>query len=137
MKAVLLCAGFGTRLGVLTENCPKPMLQVAGIPIVERQILALKKIGVSEFYLNLHYLGDQIKKNLGDGERLGVQINYCWEESPTGTAGGVKIFEEELVKEESFLVLYGDIVTDEDLSNLIKFHSEHKASASILSLIHI
>ena len=118
MKAVLLCAGFGTRMGKLTEHCPKPLLKVAGLSLVKRQILSLKKIGVTDFYLNLHYLGEQIQQELGDGASLGVRIHYKWEDQPSGTAGGVKIFARELAQEKNFFVLYGDIVTDENFERI-------------------
>lgn len=131
MKAVLLCAGFGTRLGKLTESCPKPLLDIAGKSIVERQILLLKKHGVTEFYVNLHYLADKIKNALGDGKEFGVEINYLYEEKPTGTAGGVKIFEDKFQEDEDFYVIYGDIVTDENLSRLSEYHNKMNADASL------
>jgi mannose-1-phosphate guanylyltransferase/phosphomannomutase len=131
MKAVLLCAGFGTRLGELTKECPKPLLEVGEISIVERQILSLKEVGVCDFYINLHYLAENIKNSLGDGSKYGIRITYKYEASPTGTAGGVRIFESELKGCDAFFVLYGDIVTNEDFSRIVNFFEETKAEATI------
>lgn len=130
MNAVILCAGFGKRLGQLTKDCPKPLLHVRGKPIVEHQIESLKSIGVSNIYINLHYLGDKIKEYFGDGERWGVKIHYLYEEKPSGTAGGVKIFEKMLKGKGSFFVLYGDIISDENLGNLLDFHKKNDSMLS-------
>lgn len=129
MKAVLLCAGFGTRLGELTANCPKPMLKVNGKPIVEWQILLLKKYGVSDFFINLHYLSEQIVDYLGDGKKFGVRIQYAYEDRPSGTAGGVNLFKKEL-GDEDFFVFYGDIVLDVPLNEMIEFHKDSSALIS-------
>lgn len=130
MRAVILCAGFGTRLGDLTQECPKPLLKIGSQSILERQILSLKKIGVKNIYINLHYLAEQIVKKIGDGSRLGVEVEYLHEEIPSGTAGGVKIFEKFFNKGEDFFVLYGDIVTNENLERLSKFHKKNGAALS-------
>jgi mannose-1-phosphate guanylyltransferase len=130
MKAVILCAGFGTRLGEFTKDCPKPLLKVGNISILERQILSLKNVGVKDVFINLHYLADKIIESIGDGSKYGVNISYLHENSPSGTAGGIKIFEKFLKDERDFFVLYGDIVTDEDFGRLSRFHKDKKADLS-------
>ena len=145
MKAVILCGGLGKRLGELTKNCPKPLLKFKNKSIVEWQILNLKRVGVNEIFINLHYLGDQIKDYLGDGRKFSIKINYLFQNKLTGTAGGVKIFQEFLKYEKYFFVIYSDILMNEDLSKLILFHQTTKADCSIYvhenkksnSLIHL
>lgn len=132
MKAIVLCAGFGTRMKDLTLNCPKPMLQVRSKPILEHTINSLKKAGVTEIGINLHFLGHHIKDYFGSGEKFGVSIKYIYEKAPSGTAGGVKIFEEFLKGTGSFFVIYGDILTNLSFKDFLKFHKEKKAIASII-----
>jgi len=131
LKAVILCGGLGTRLGKLTNNCPKPLLKFRNKSIVEWQILSLKKVGVDEILINLHYLGEKIKNYLGNGNKFSIKIKYFYQTELTGTAGGVKIFQDELKNEKYFFVLYGDILIYEDLSNLITFHKTKNADCSI------
>ena len=131
MKAVILCGGFGKRLGKLTSNCPKPLLKFNNRSIIEWQILNLKKVGVNEIFINLHYLSERIKDYLGNGNKFSIKINYLFQKKLTGTAGGVKIFEKQLKNEKYFFVFYGDILMYEDLSKLIHFHEKKKADCSI------
>ncbi len=131
MKAVILCAGRGTRLGSHTDELPKPLLMIGDKSIVELQIESLERIGVKEIYINLNYLSEKIVDKLGDGSQYGVRIKYKKEETLSGTAGGVKLFEDELKDQPYFYVLYGDIVTDEDLSRIGEFHVKNSAQASI------
>ena len=96
-QAIILSAGFGTRLRPLTDSMPKVMVPLAGKPLLEHHILQLKKHGVTEFFINLHYLPDVITKYFGDGSKLGVKIHYVLEAPEIlGTAGGVKSFEKNL-----------------------------------------
>lgn len=131
MKAVILCGGFGKRLGKLTSNRPKPLLKFNNRSIIEWQILNLKKVGVNEIFINLHYLSERIKDYLGNGNKFSIKINYLFQKKLTGTAGGVKIFEKQLQNEKYFFVFYGDILMNEDLSKLIHFHETKKADCSI------
>lgn len=131
MKAVILCGGLGTRLRILTKNCPKPLLKFQNLSITEWQILRLKDVGVDEILINLFYLGDQIKNYLGNGDRFSVKIRYMYQKKLNGTAGAVKIFENELKNEKNFFVLYGDILTNENFSDLILYHNKTKADCSI------
>ncbi|MFT6069468.1 MAG: mannose-1-phosphate guanylyltransferase/phosphomannomutase [Bacteriovoracaceae bacterium] len=116
----------------LTSNCPKPMLLVRSKPILEHTINNLKQAGVTEIGINLHYLGDKIKNYFGNGEKFGVSIKYIYEKAPTGTAGGVKIFEDFLRGSGNFFVIYGDILTNQSFKDFADYHSEKKATASIV-----
>jgi NDP-sugar pyrophosphorylase family protein len=132
MKAMVLAAGFGTRLRPLTDHLPKPLLPVGGRPMIEYNLLLLKKYGITEIIINLHHCGDEIIKTLGDGSRLGLSIVYSTEEGePLGTGGGIKkaapFFEH-----SDFIVMNGDILIDIDLEKLISFHREKKGEATLV-----
>lgn len=131
MKAVILCAGLGKRMGIHTQNCPKPLLKVKNLSIIEWQIIALQKIGVKKIFINLHYLPKMIEDHLKDGKYLGVQIEYSYQKKLNGTGGGLKLFENFLKNEKFFFVTYGDIITNENLDELVKFHIFNKAECSI------
>jgi len=131
--AMILCAGFGTRLNELTKDTPKPMLKVGDKPMLEHTILHLKSFGITKFIINLHYLSEQITSYFGNGEKFGVEIIYSHEEQPLGTAGAIKNVENILKTSEDFLVIYGDIFTDLNYADFIDFHrSKPDAIASII-----
>ena len=132
MKAVLLCAGFGTRLGPLTRDCPKPMLSVGGLPLLVRILGQLKQNGIHDVAINLHYRPESIVSMIGDGKRLGVRVRYSHEEKPLGTAGALVPLEAWLNEEDAFLVYYGDIYTEQNLSALIDCHAANKSYATLL-----
>lgn len=132
MKAIVLCAGHGTRLGELTRSTPKPMLPVAGRPIVEHLIRHLAAHGVTEVAVNLHYRGEQIRQHLGDGSWLGVRLVYSPEPELLGTAGGTREMAELLAPFDHVLVQYGDVLTDQDLTELVRTHLHGNALATIL-----
>ena len=87
MKALVLCAGFGKRLGTLTRHCPKPLLSLGPCRIVEHILLQIARSGIRDVYINLHYLPDLFLETLKSGEAYGVRIHYLHERSPRGTAG--------------------------------------------------
>ena len=118
--AVLLAGGRGTRLYPLTENVPKPMLTVAGRPILERLVLHLMSHGFNEIYIAVNYLADVIIDYFGDGSRLGCSIGYLREKQPLGTAGALSLLPGAVT--ETALVINGDLVTQCDLGRLIDYH---------------
>jgi len=122
MKAVILAAGEGSRLRPLTERVPKPLLPVAGRPLLAHLIDLLQRHGVEEIAINLHHLPEAIPAYVGDGARFGVRATYSFEERLLGSAGGVKRMEA-FFGEEPFFVLYGDVLTDLDLAALRAFHA--------------
>lgn len=132
MKAIILAAGFGTRMEGFTKNCPKPMLKIGKFPLIYYIIENLKRVGVNEVGINLHYLPEVIRNDLGDGSKLGIQITYIYEEEPTGTAGGVKSLSPFLKGCENFFVVYGDIFTDQDLNPIIQKHLKTNSIGTIL-----
>lgn len=115
-QAVILCAGLGTRLRPYTDTMPKPMIPILGKPMLLWNIEQFKKHGVTEFFLNLHYLPDAIKNHFGDGEKFGAKIAYNFEPVILGTAGGVKQFEPLL--DDEFFLIYGDTFSLIDYSKM-------------------
>jgi NDP-sugar pyrophosphorylase family protein len=132
MKAMVLCAGFGTRLGDLTRETPKPMLPIHGQPMLAYLLGHLRRHGFGEVMINLHFKPEIIREYFGDGARGGLKITYSSEPQLLGTAGGLKQVESFFRDEPEFLVQYGDVVTDQDFTALVKFHRERRALATLL-----
>jgi len=130
MKAVLLAAGKGERLGEVTQTIPKPMLPVFGKPVIVHNIEICQRFGISDIYINLHHLPEVITDYLGDGRRFGVSITYSREETILGTAGGVKRFAEKL-SGERFFVIYADNYSNYDLGTIYDRHCQAGANMSI------
>jgi dTDP-glucose pyrophosphorylase len=131
---VIMAGGMGTRLRPHTENCPKPLLAVAGKPMLEHIIDRAKLDGFSRFVLAIHYLGHMIEAHFGDGERLGVQIEYLREESPLGTAGALGLLTP--LPDAPFVVTNGDVITDIRYGELLDFHIRHAAAATMAVRVH-
>jgi mannose-1-phosphate guanylyltransferase / phosphomannomutase len=129
VKAVIMAGGEGTRLRPLTANAPKPMLPVANRPMMEHIVDLLRRHGVDEIVVTLAYMANTIRNHFGDGSELGVKISYAIEETPLGTAGSVRNAKDLL--DERFLVISGDVLTDIDLTEIVKFHDERQALATI------
>ena len=130
MKAVLLAAGKGERLGELAKTTPKPMLPILGKPVIVHSIEMCRRFGITEIYINLHHLPDVITDYLGDGKRFGVDITYSREETILGTAGGVKRLAEKL-SGERFFVIYADNYSNYDLGTIYDRHCQENADMSI------
>lgn len=119
MKAMILAAGKGERMRPLTLHTPKPLVRVAGVPLIEYHLRALQRAGFKEVVINHAWLGQQIEDYLGDGARYGLQISFSPEGEPLETGGG--IFKAlALLGQEPFLLVNGDIWTDYDFSTLRK-----------------
>lgn len=127
---MLLAAGVGSRLEPLTTQVPKPLVPVANVPCMEHLLRLLKSHGITEVCANLHYLPEKITDYFGTGEKLGMKLTFHYEEKLTGDAGGVRAMKEYL-KDGTFLVVMGDLLTDADLTGIIKQHKDKKALASI------
>jgi dTDP-glucose pyrophosphorylase/CBS domain-containing protein len=119
-QAIIMAGGRGTRLLPLTERIPKPMLTVAGRPILERLVLHLMSFGVRRITLAINYLGHMIEDHFGDGSTLGCQIDYLRESKPLGTAGALALLPER--PQHPFLVMNGDLVTQANLGAMLDFH---------------
>lgn len=115
---MILAGGYGKRLRPLTENLPKPLLEVAGKPILFWQIEFFKKHGVREFVLAVGYLKEKVMEKVGSGEKLGIKAIYVVEDEPLGTGGAIKNAEPVLRNEEKFLVSNGDVITNLDATKL-------------------
>jgi dTDP-glucose pyrophosphorylase len=131
---VIMAGGMGTRLLPHTENCPKPLLPVAGKPMLEHIIDRAKLEGFNHFVLAIHYLGHMIEAHFGNGERLGVQIDYLREETPLGTAGALGLLRPPPAA--PFVVTNGDVITDIHYGELLDFHTRHAAVATMAVRIH-
>lgn len=122
MKAFILCGGRGERLKPLTDNLPKPMVKVGGKPILEHQLELLSKHGIDEAVLLVGWCGDQVEKYFGDGGRLGMHIEYSYEDpnNRLGTAGPIKAAKDKI--DGTFIVMNGDIVSNTNISGIVSFH---------------
>lgn len=118
MQAVILAGGLGTRLRPLTEQVPKPMVEVAGKPFLEHQMILLKKNGVDDIVLLTGYLSEQIESYFGDGSGFGVRIRYSREPESLGTGGALKNAAEYL--SDVFFLLNGDTILDVEYSGILK-----------------
>ncbi|MGK2949164.1 MAG: sugar phosphate nucleotidyltransferase [Acidimicrobiales bacterium] len=129
MKAVIMAGGEGTRLRPLTSNAPKPMMPLVNAPMMEHIVRLLKLHGFDEIVVTVAFMANHIRTYFGDGSDLGVRMVYATEETPLGTAGSVRNAMDEL--DERFLVISGDVLTDVDLSAIVKEHDEKGALATI------
>jgi mannose-1-phosphate guanylyltransferase/phosphomannomutase len=131
MKAVVMAGGEGTRLRPLTSNRPKPLVPVLNKPIAQHIIEHLRQAGITDIVVTLYYLAEEIQSYFGDGAELGVNLIYSIEDTPLGTAGSVKLAERHL-KDEPFVIVSGDALTDIDLTKALAFHQEKGAEASLV-----
>jgi len=127
--AVIMAGGRGVRLQPLTETCPKPMIPVAGRPILERVILHLVGYGIRRIYLSINYLGNMIESHFGDGTRFGCEIRYLREGKALGTGGPLSLLPEH--PEHPLIVMNGDQVTQVDIARLLEFHEREQVDATI------
>lgn len=118
--ALILCGGLGTRLRPITETIPKPMIPVAGRPILERIVLHLVGYGIRRIFLATHYLGEMIEAHFGNGEAFGCHIEYIREDKPLGTGGAFAFLPKDL--EEPVIVMNGDLVTQFDAGRMLELH---------------
>lgn len=129
MKAVILAGGFGSRMGNVCAKVPKPLIEIAGKPILAHQIQALKAQGVKDFIFVVGYLGEKIKEYFLDGGAFGVNISYFFETEPLGTAGA--LFHLDL--KEDFLLLNGDLIFDFCLADMLSFHKKSAAKITLMA----
>ncbi len=131
MKAMILAAGLGTRLRPLTDRIPKPLVDVGGHPMVAYPLAVVREAGIREVIINLHHLGDQIREALGDGSSYGVSITYS-EEHPILDTGGAIQKAEEFLRDDTFVVLNGDMVIDLNLREAVAWHRSRGATATMV-----
>jgi len=136
MKALILAAGEGKRLHPLTANHPAPMLEVGSVPLIEHNVLLLKRHGINAVAINLHHKPWAVVHHLGHGRRWGLHIHYSFEEQLWGTAGAAKQLA--WYFDEHFILLYGNVYTDIDLASLIAAHQRGGTAltAAVVSVDH-
>jgi NDP-sugar pyrophosphorylase family protein len=133
-KGIILSGGWGTRLRPLTCTMPKTLIPIVNKPSMERQMLLLKSAGVNEIILAVSVMSDIIKDYFKNGERLGLKIRYTDEEIPAGTAGAIKLAEDDL-KDDKFFMLNGDIILNFNFSKMIHFHKNNNSFGTIASKV--
>jgi mannose-1-phosphate guanylyltransferase / phosphomannomutase len=130
LKVVILAGGKGTRMGSLSAKLPKPMVLLAGKPILQHQLENAKAYGFDDIIMLTGYREEVIQEYFGDGSGFGVNIEYVIDKNPLGTAGSAKELEGKI--NETFLVFYGDTIMDINLNNLIKFHNSKKGLVTLV-----
>jgi len=128
---ILLVGGFGTRLKPLTDESPKPMLPVAGLPVTEHQILAAKKAGIHTLVLATSYLSEIFIPYFGDGSKWGMKILYAVEKEPLGTGGAIRNAAELLGRDEPIVIFNGDVLSRHSIADQIAFHISKKADVTL------
>lgn len=131
MKAVILVGGGGTRLRPLTTNTPKPLLPLVNKPFLDHVLFLLRAHGMTDVILAVAYLSESFEQAYGDGSHLGMKLTYVSEEEAKGTGGAIKNVESHLEPGESFLVFNGDILTDLDLTDMLRLHRESESLCTI------
>lgn len=131
---VIMAGGKGSRLHPQTENRPKPMLLVAGIPILEHIIKRARSQGFNHFIIAINYLGQIIEDYFKDGHKFGVKIEYLHEDIPLGTAGALSLLSHK--PERAFIVTNGDVITDINYSDFLEYHTVQNAAATVAVHTH-
>ncbi len=129
-EAVVLCGGRGQRLRPYTDHIPKPMLKIAGKPVLEYVIANLKRNKVEKAYFAVGYLGEKIEEYFGDGKKFGIEIEYKYEKTPLNTAGAVAQFKND-IEGDDFYILAADHLTSWNLMGMAEKHREKKAIVTI------
>lgn len=131
MQAVIMAGGKGTRLAALTKDeIPKPMVPVAGKPLLLWQVERLKENGITDIIMVIGHLGNKIREYFGDGEKFGVAIRYFEETEPLGTAGSF-YYLKDMIHGDRFVMMSGDLFFDIDFQRMIHFHEEKGAVATL------
>ncbi|MDZ4153191.1 nucleotidyltransferase family protein, partial [Methylicorpusculum sp.] len=126
---VLMAGGLGSRLHPLTEDCPKPMLNVGNKPLLETILENFIEYGFSKFYISVNYMADIVKSHFEDGKKWGIEIQYLEETQKLGTAGALSLLPRK--PSEPIFVMNGDILTKVNFSQLLDFHANHIAQATM------
>jgi dTDP-glucose pyrophosphorylase len=128
VQAVIMAGGLGKRLRPLTNETPKPLLQVGSAPVVDHLLHQLHDSGVRKVHITTHYLPDKIRDHIGSGESFGVEVNYVSETEPLGTAGALGLLQD---RQQTLLVVNGDVLTNVNFRALIAYHREQRAGATV------
>lgn len=126
----IMAGGFGTRLKPLTDNTPKPMLEVGGVPMLERLIKQFKQDGYYKFFISTHYLPEVIESYFGNGESLDVEIEYIYEETPLGTGGALGLLPKHKIN-LPLIMINGDVLTKLSFKGLLEKHKKSNCIATM------
>lgn len=132
MKAMILAAGFGTRLKPLTDICPKPLFPVCNRPLLEHSMDLLEKAGIESAAINLHHLSQAVIDRYPDSLYKNMKLRFFVEEKILGTAGGICAAREFLDDGSPFLVLNSDVLSDVNLKEALRFHNERKSALTLV-----
>lgn len=135
LNAIILAGGEGTRLKSVTGDLPKPMVQLCGKPVLEHILALLKRNGVTDACMALHYRPEVIREHFGNGERFGMRLSYHEETAQLGTAGGVRACAD-YYGSRDFLVISGDCICDFDLRALMEAHRRHRSAVTMALYAH-
>ncbi len=133
-KGIIISGGWGTRLRPLTCTMPKSLIPIVNKPVIERQILLLKSAGIKDIILAVSVMSDVLRAFFGEGDKLGINIQYTDEKTPLGTAGAIKLAED-FLKDENFFMLNGDVILNFDFKELIQAHARYGGLGVIASKI--
>jgi mannose-1-phosphate guanylyltransferase len=136
MKALILAGGEGTRLRPLTANTPKPLIPLVNRPFLDHVLYLLRTHGINDVVIAMAYLSANFEQAYGDGSHLGMRLTYVHEAAPMGTGGAIKNAQAALNADETFLVFNGDILTDLDLSDMLRLHRD-SGSVCTISLTRV
>ncbi|HYO50834.1 MAG TPA: NDP-sugar synthase [Chloroflexia bacterium] len=136
MKALILAGGEGTRLRPLTANTPKPLIPLVNRPFLDHVLNLLRTHGINDVVIAMAYLSANFEQAYGDGSHLGMRLTYVHEDEPLGTGGAIKNAQATLDTDDAFLVFNGDILTDLDLSDMLRLHRD-SGSVGTISLTHV
>ena len=128
VHGVIMAGGFGSRLSPMTNDLPKPMLDIGGRPLIEHIVRHLLRFGISKITISTHYLAEKIVEHFGDGTRFNAEIDYVHEDEPLGSAGAIARVED---REESLLVINGDVFTNVDCRALWTYHQRMNADITV------
>ncbi len=128
-KVILMAGGLGSRLRPLTNDLPKPLLEVGNKPILETIIANFAKYGFKNIILSVNYKSQMIEDYFGDGSTFGVSIEYIHENKKLGTAGALSLMKDKLT--EPFFVMNGDLLTNVNLEHMLEYHTQNQAIATM------
>ena len=132
---LIMAGGVGSRLRPLTDNCPKPMINVGGKPMLEHILDRAKAEGFQKFRISVNYLAEQIIDYFGDGSKFNVEIEYLVESKPLGTAGSINLLRE--VPGTAFIVTNGDVISDIKYGEMVDYHSQNSGYATMAVRQHL
>jgi len=132
--AVIMAGGEGRRLLPITLDRPKPMIDIGGVPLLERQVRAMVASGLTRIYIATNYLGQVIEDHFGDGSEFGARIEYLREPRKLGTAGALSLLP--VAPQAPILVINGDVLTTADFGKLLDYHRETKAFITVAAIVH-